>query len=63
MAFGEHGFWEINDEEMSVNIKWSRNCFEDYKKLAYQFYECGYKTFLYIVKDEGNDNENLICGF
>lgn len=25
-------FWKINNEEMSVNIKWSRNCFEDYKK-------------------------------
>lgn len=50
-------FWKINDKEMSVNIKWSRNCFEDYKKLANQFYECGYKTFLYIVKDEENDNE------
>lgn len=50
-------FWKIIDKEMSVNIKWSRNCFEDYKKLAYQFYECGYKTFLYIVKDGKNDNE------
>ena len=38
-------FWKINNEEMSVIIKWTRNCFEDYKELAYQFYECGYKTF------------------
>ena len=48
-------FWEINDEEMSVNIKWTHNCFEDYKELAYQFYECGYKTFVYVI-DSGHDN-------
>lgn len=43
-------FWKINNEEMSVIIKWTRNCFEDYKELAYQFYECGYKTFEDVIK-------------
>ena len=32
-------FWKINNEETSVIIKWSRNCFEDYKALSYHFYE------------------------
>ena len=31
-------FWKINNEETSVIIKWSRNCFEDYKALSYHFY-------------------------
>ncbi len=48
-------FWKINNEEMSVNIKWSQNNFEDYKELAYQFYECGYKTFDDVI-ESGHDN-------
>lgn len=48
-------FWKINNEATSVTIKWSRNCFEDYKILAYQFYECGYKTFRKVISSE-HDN-------
>lgn len=48
-------FWKINNEEMSVNIKWSRNCFEDYKKLAYQFYECGYKVIMAVIEEDKDD--------
>lgn len=48
-------FWKISDEETSVDIKWSHNCFEDYKELAYQFYECGYKTFDDVI-ESGYDN-------
>lgn len=48
-------FWRISNEETSVNIKWSRNCFEDYRELSYQFYECGYKTFVEVIKS-GHDN-------
>lgn len=48
-------FWRINNEDESVNIKWSHNYFEDYKELAYQFYECGYKTFLDVI-ESGHDN-------
>ena len=38
-------FWKIDNKVTSVKIKWSHNCFEDYKTLSYQFYKCGYKTF------------------
>lgn len=38
-----------------MKIKWSRNCFDDYKLLAYQFYECGYKTFEEVI-GSGHDN-------
>ncbi len=48
-------FWKINNEETSVIIKWSRNCFEDYKALSYHFYECGYKTFANVI-ESGHDN-------
>ena len=48
-------FWRINNKDTSVTIKWSRNLFDDYKILAYQFYECGYKTFEKVI-DSGHDN-------
>ena len=48
-------FWKIDNKETSVKIKWSHNCFEDYKTLSYQFYECGYKTFEEVI-GSGHDN-------
>lgn len=48
-------FWKINNNSTPVKIKWSRNCFDDYKLLAYQFYECGYKTFEEVI-GSGHDN-------
>lgn len=48
-------FWKINNQATSVNIKWSRNCFADYKELAYQFYECGYKTFAEVINSGYNN--------
>lgn len=48
-------FWKIENAETTVKIKWSRNCFEDYKKLAFQFYECGYKTFEDVINNGHNN--------
>lgn len=48
-------FWKINDETRVINIKWSHNCFEDYKNLSYNYYECGYKTFEDVI-ESGHDN-------
>lgn len=48
-------FWKIDNKETSVKIKWSHNCFEDYKTLSYQFYKCGYKTFEEVI-GSGYDN-------
>lgn len=48
-------FWKIDNKETSVKIKWSHNCFEDYKTLSYQFYKCGYKTFEEVI-GSGHDN-------
>lgn len=30
-------FWKIVNETNSVTIKWSHNCFEDYKTLSISF--------------------------
>lgn len=49
-------FWKINNDATSVTIKWSHNCFEDYKTLAYQFYECGYETFEEVI---GSEHDNV----
>ena len=48
-------FWKIANEASSVIIKWSHNCFEDYKLLAWQFFICGYKTFKEVI-GSGHDN-------
>ena len=48
-------FWKIENSENIVEIKWSHNCFEDYKNLALDFYECGYKTFEEVI-DSGHNN-------
>ena len=48
-------FWKIENSENVVEIKWSHNCFEDYKNLALDFYDCGYKTFEEVI-NSGHDN-------
>ena len=48
-------FWKIENADNIVEIKWSHNCFEDYRKLAMDFYSCGYKTFEEVI-DSGHDN-------
>lgn len=48
-------FWKIKNSEEIVDIIWSHNFFEDYKCLAYQFYDCGYQTFLEVISS-GQDN-------
>lgn len=49
-------FWKIVNEKSTVTIKWSHNCFDDYKLLAYQFYECGYRTFEEVI---GSEQDNV----
>lgn len=53
--YREMNFWNIDDPDRVVNIRWSHNCFEDYKKLAYDFYVCGCKTFEEVI-NSGHDN-------
>lgn len=48
-------FWKIKKADNTVEIIWSHHYFEDYKRLAYQFYECGYQTFLEVISS-GHDN-------
>ena len=48
-------FWKINNEKTAITIKWSKNCFEDYKELSYHFYECGYKTVIDVIESGYNN--------
>lgn len=48
-------FWKIENEKYKVTISWSHKYFEDYKKLSYQFFECGYRTFCEVIRS-GHDN-------
>lgn len=45
-------FWHIGNEETSVRIEWSGDLVADYRKLAYQFFDCGYKTLDEVVGDD-----------
>lgn len=49
---GNMDFWEIKNDEYKISIKWSKNYFEDYKRLSYDFYKCGYSTFCEVIKSE-----------
>ena len=48
-------FWKIQNNENIIHIKWSHNPFEDYKTLAYQYYNCGYKTCENIISSGHNN--------
>lgn len=48
-------FWRIDTCEKTVEIKWNHNYHEDYKKLASDFFECGYETLKKVIKS-GHDN-------
>lgn len=48
-------FGQSKKNENTVAVTWSHQYFEDYKQLAYQFYECGYQTFVEVI-GSGHDN-------
>ena len=48
-------FWKIKDNRNKIIVKWSHDYFEDYKTLAYQFYECGYLTFAEVINSRHNN--------
>lgn len=50
-----HSFYDINDTNFQVHIKWSKNIKKDYQKLSEEFFECGYKICEKIV-DCRHDN-------
>ncbi|WP_310605286.1 hypothetical protein [Anaerosporobacter sp.] len=52
---GGKSFFDINDSNYLVHIKWSRNLKKDYQKLSEDFFICGYKICEKIV-DSGHDN-------
>ena len=43
-------FWKLTDVSNTITITWSKNCFIDYKKLAYDFYDCGYEVFTECIE-------------
>lgn len=47
--------WDIKNNEYIVEIKWSRIPFEDYKKLANAYSQCGYLIFEEVI-ESGHDN-------
>lgn len=48
-------FWKISNKDNCVTIKWSHDCFLDYRTLAYRFYLCGYETFAEVISSGHNN--------
>lgn len=51
-------FWKIKNKGAEVAIKWSRDSFLDYKKLLYQFNDCGYKILEEVIQDRDNTDKS-----
>lgn len=47
--------WNIKNQEHVVEIKWSKKPFEDYKRLAKEYAQCGYLIFKEVI-ESGHDN-------
>ena len=43
-------FWKLTDNANTITIKWTKNVFDDYKKLSYDFYTCGDEIFCEAIE-------------
>jgi len=50
-----HSLWNVKNQDFIVEIKWSKKPFEDYKKLAKEYAQCGYLIFKEVI-ESGHDN-------
>ena len=51
-----HSFWNIKNQEYVVYIKWSRNPFEDYKRMSNAYAHCGELVFTEVIE---SDQDNI----
>lgn len=51
----DQSFWDIKNKEYVVEINWDKTLFDDYKKLANDYEQCGYLTFNKVI-ESGHDN-------
>lgn len=45
----------IRETEYLIEVNWSRNLFEDYKSLSFNYAQCGH-ALSYEIINSGNDN-------
>ena len=48
--------WEIRDTSFELEIKWQKKPYDDYKRLALNYYDCGYALFVDIIN---SDHDNV----
>ena len=48
-------FDKIKNEEFKVTICWSHKFFEDYRKMSYDFFECGNRTFEEVINGDADN--------
>ena len=44
--------WKVENSKYTITIKWSHNCFQDYRKLSYNFFECGWYVFNEVFHEQ-----------
>lgn len=53
-----HNLWDINDKDYVIEINWSKIPFDDYKKLANNYAQCGYMLFKEIISDSRDNKKS-----
>jgi len=48
-------FWQIDNKEYTVNISWTKKPFQDYMKLAINYYNCGFYVLENVIKSGHNN--------
>ncbi|MCB2353141.1 hypothetical protein [Clostridium estertheticum] len=51
----KHSFYDVEDINFLVNIKWSKNSENDYTKLATAYFQCAYKICSEVA-ESGHNN-------
>lgn len=50
-------FWKITNEQYHVTISWNKQHYENYRKLSYQYFQCGFETLCEIVRNLNNNSK------
>lgn len=56
-------FFKIKNDAYRVEVNWSGDYFEDYKRLSYSFYQCGYTVLNEVTKNGYNIENSDMCFF
>ena len=53
--------FDINNPQYTVHVKWSKNYFVDYQKMAFDFAKCGTAAFTEIINSHHDKVKTDAC--